>query len=230
MCPTCRERFDRNPLRVLDCKEKQCQEMTKDAPNMLDLLCDECRDHFGQLQECLSKAGIPYSVNSRIVRGLDYYTKTVFELVTETKDGKLTVCGGGRYDNLVSQIGEQDIPAVGFGMGIERVLMLLDGEGIVIPKKDQYEVFVTYMGDHRLYAFDLVQQMRRAGIRADLDHCGRSLKAQFKYANKTGVPVTAVIGDEEAAAGNVKIKNMATGEETTVSMTEACNSIRAMIG
>ena len=105
MCSTCRERFDRNPLRVLDCKEKQCQELTADAPSMLDLLCDECRAHFEQLQECLSSAGIPFRVNSRIVRGLDYYTKTVFELVTETKDGKLTVCGGGRYDNLVSQIG-----------------------------------------------------------------------------------------------------------------------------
>ena len=132
MCATCRERFDRNPLRVLDCKEKKCQELTKDAPNMLDLLCDECRGHFGQLQECLSLAGIPYRINSRIVRGLDYYTKTVFELITETKDGKLTVCGGGRYDNLVAQIGDQDIPAVGFGMGLERVLMLLDGTVLTV--------------------------------------------------------------------------------------------------
>ena len=169
MCETCRERFDRNPLRVLDCKEKKCQELTKDAPSMLDLLCDECREHFDQLQQCLTQAGIPFRVNSRIVRGLDYYTKTVFELVTETKDGKLTVCGGGRYDNLVSQIGEQDIPAVGFGMGLERVLMLLDSEGVEIPKPEQYEVFVTYMGQNRPYAFDLVQRMRRAGIRADLD-------------------------------------------------------------
>ena len=169
-------------------------------------------------------------MNSRIVRGLDYYTKTVFELVTETKDGKLTVCGGGRYANLVAQIGEQDIPAVGFGMGLERVLMLLDSEGVEIPKPEQYEVFVTYMGQNRPYAFDLVQRMRRAGIRADLDHCGRSLKAQFKYANKTGAPLTAVIGDEEAAAGNVKIKNMANGEEAVVSVSEACEKVRAMIG
>ena len=230
LCATCRERFDRNPLRVLDCKEKQCQELTKDAPSMLDLLCDECRDHFEQLKACLDGAGIPYRVNPRIVRGLDYYTKTVFELVTETPDGKLTVCGGGRYDNLVAQIGEQDIPAVGFGMGLERVLMLLDAEGVEIPKPDQYEVFVTYMGENRPFAFDLVQRMRRGGIRADLDHCGRSLKAQFKYANKTGAPLTAVIGDEEAAAGNVKIKNMASGEEALVSVGEACEKVRAMIG
>ena len=230
MCETCRERFERNPLRVLDCKEKKCQELTKDAPSMLDLLCDECRAHFDQLQQCLTQSGIPYRVNSRIVRGLDYYTKTVFELVTETNEGKLTVCGGGRYDNLVAQIGEQDIPAVGFGMGLERVLMLLDAEGVEIPKTSPYEIFVTYMGENRLHAFDLVQRMRRAGIRADLDHCGRSLKAQFKYANKTGVPLTAVIGDEEAAGGNVKIKNMASGEEATVSVQDACETVRTMIG
>ncbi len=228
LCTTCRERFDRNPLRVLDCKEKQCQELTKDAPSMLDLLCDECREHFGQLKACLDGAGIPYRVNARIVRGLDYYTKTVFELVTETKDGKLTVCGGGRYDNLVSQIGEQDIPAVGFGMGLERVLMLLDGEGIALPKPAWYEVFVTYMGAHRAQAFSLVQRLRRDGIRADLDHCGRSLKAQFKYANKTGAPLTAVIGDEEAAAGTVKLKRMSDGEEKTVPAAEICAAVREM--
>ena len=228
LCATCRERFDRNPLRVLDCKEKQCQELTKDAPSMLDLLCDECREHFEQLKGCLDQAGIPYRVNARIVRGLDYYTKTVFELVTRTEDGNLTVCGGGRYDNLVEQIGEQSIPAVGFGMGLERVLMLMDSEGIEIPKPTWYEVFVTYMGENRPAAFALVQQMRKAGIRADLDHCGRSLKAQFKYANKTGAPITAVIGDEEAANGTVKLKRMADGEEKTVAAADVCEAVKEM--
>lgn len=228
LCDTCRERFDRNPLRVLDCKEKQCQELTKDAPSMLDLLCDECREHFEQLKACLDSEGIPYRVNPRIVRGLDYYTKTVFELVTETPDGKLTVCGGGRYDNLVEQIGDQSIPAVGFGMGLERVLMLLDGEGIEIPKPAWYDVFVTYMGENRQHAFTLVQQLRKAGIKADMDHCGRSLKAQFKYANKTGAPLTAVIGDEEAANGTVKIKRMADGAEETVRAEDAPGKIAEM--
>ena len=228
LCATCRERFDRNPLRVLDCKEKQCQDLTKDAPSMLDLLCDECRDHFEQLKACLDGAGIPYRVNPRIVRGLDYYTKTVFELVTETPDGKLTVCGGGRYDNLVEQIGEQSIPAVGFGMGLERVLMLLDGEGIEIPKPAWYDVFVAYMGQNGQHAFALVQQLRKAGIKADMDHCGRSLKAQFKYANKTGAPLTAVIGDDEAANGTVKIKRMADGEEKTVPVKDAVDTINEM--
>lgn len=228
LCSTCRERFDRNPLRVLDCKEKQCQELTKDAPSMLDLLCDECKDHFKELKAFLDGAGIPYRVNSRIVRGLDYYTKTVFELVTETKDGKLTVCGGGRYDNLVEQIGGMSIPAVGFGMGLERVLMLLDSDGAEIPKPEWYEVFVTYMGNNRGHAFALTQQLRNAGIRADMDHCGRSLKAQFKYANKTNAPLTAVIGDEEAENGTVKLKRMADGAEKTVTIQDVIDTVKAM--
>ena len=222
LCDNCRERFERNPLRALDCKEKKCQELTKNAPSMLDLLCDECREHFDQLKRCLDGAGIPYRVNPRIVRGLDYYTKTGFELITTTKDGNLTVCGGGRYDNLVEQIGGPDLPAVGFGMGLERVLMLLEAEGAEIEKPRLYDVFVTYMGANRDAAFSLVIKLREAGIRADMDHCGRSLKAQFKYANKTGAPMTAVIGDEEAANGTVKIKHMATGEETVCSAGEAC--------
>lgn len=228
LCVTCRERFDRNPLRVLDCKERTCQELTKDAPSMLDLLCDECREHFEQLRACLDQAGIPYRVNARIVRGLDYYTKTVFELVTKAEAGNLTVCGGGRYDNLVEQIGEQSIPAVGFGMGLERVLMLLDSEGIELPKTLWYQVFVTYMGENRPSAFALVQQLRKAGIRADLDHCGRSLKAQFKYANKTGAPITAVIGDEEAANGTVKLKRMTDGEEKTIAIEEVYEAVKEM--
>ena len=226
LCDTCRERFDRNPLRALDCKEKKCRELTKDAPSMLDMLCDECRAHFEALKQCLDGSGIPYQVNSRIVRGLDYYTKTVFELITRTKDGDLTVCGGGRYDHLVEQIGGQETPAVGFGMGLERVLMLLDAEGIRIPEPPRYDIFITYMGNNGALAFDLTQKLRLKGIRADMDHCGRSLKAQFKFANKTGVKWTGVIGDEEAAGGTVKIRNMETGEEKTVASDEAAEIIR----
>ncbi len=230
LCETCRERLERNPLRVLDCKEKKCRELTKDAPSMLDMLCDECTAHFAQLRECLDSAGIPYRVDSRIVRGLDYYTKTVFELITVTPEGELTVCGGGRYDHLVSEIGGPEIPAVGFGMGIERVLMLLDAEGVEIPKPPRYDVFITYMGNNANHAFRLIQSLREAGIRADMDHCGRSLKAQFKYANKTGVRWTGVIGDEEAAAGKVKLRNMETGEESTVPAESVNRVIREETG
>ncbi len=229
LCETCRGRFEKNPLRILDCKEKRCQELVKDAPSMLDVLCDDCKAHFEQLQQCLSTAGIPYRINSRIVRGLDYYTKTVFELITSTKDGNLTVCGGGRYDHLVEQLGGPDLPAVGFGMGIERVLMLMDSEQIEIPNPNQYDVFVTYMGENRIRAFSFTEQLRAGGIKADMDHCDRSLKAQFKYANKTGAPITATIGDEEAENGTVKLKHMTTREERTVSLTEATGAITDMI-
>ena len=164
LCPTCRTRFERNPLRVLDCKEKHCQELVQNAPSILNLLCDDCADHFAQLQECLQAAGIPYVVDSRIVRGLDYYTKTVFELITQTPEGNLTVCGGGRYDNLVEELGGPSIPAAGFGMGIERLLMLLDSEGVQLPCPDTLDVFVTYMGQAKLAAFRLVEELRAAGV------------------------------------------------------------------
>lgn len=228
MCPTCRERFERNPLRVLDCKEKTCQELVKDAPAMLDVLCKECSEHFEQLQKCLSVAGMPYQVDSRIVRGLDYYTKTVFELITTTREGSLTVCGGGRYDHLVEELGGPKLPAVGFGMGVERVLMLLESEGIELPEPKQYDVFVTYMGDHAIDAFSLVQRLRSAGLRADMDHCARSLKAQFKFANKTGAPLCITLGDDEVKEGVVKIKNMLTRSEHTAKIEfadKACRSI-----
>lgn len=229
MCDTCKSRFDRNPLRVLDCKEKRCQELVKDAPSMLDVLCDDCKAHFAQLQRYLDASGIPYQVDSRIVRGLDYYTKTVFELITRTKDGSLTVCGGGRYDHLVEQLGGPALHAVGFGMGIERVLMLLDSEGVVIPQPNQYDVFVTYMGQNDVPAFKLVQQLRGAGLKADMDHTGRSLKAQFKYANKTGAPLCATLGDDEVATGAVKIKHMQTREERLVPLGDAASAAREML-
>ncbi len=229
LCEDCKNRYERNPLRVLDCKQAKCQAVVVQAPILLDYLCDECREHFVELQSCLQAMNIPYQVNHKIVRGLDYYTKTVFELITKKENGNLTVCGGGRYDHLVEQLGGPDIPAVGFGMGLERVLVLLDGEGVVIPKPELYDVFVTYMGEHRLDAFRLVQSLREAGLKADMDHCSRSLKAQFKYANKTGSPVTATIGDEEAASGTVKLRNMTSREEVTVPVAEAAETIRNML-
>ncbi len=229
LCPTCRTRFERNPLRVLDCKEKHCQELVQNAPSILDLLCDDCADHFAQLQECLQAAGIPYVVDSRIVRGLDYYTKTVFELITQTPEGNLTVCGGGRYDNLVEELGGPSIPAAGFGMGIERLLMLLDSEGVQLPCPDTLDVFVTYMGQAKLAAFRLVEELRAAGIKADMDHCGRSLKAQFKFANKTCAPLTATLGEEELAQGVVKLRDMNTRQERIAPMAEVAEAIHEML-
>ncbi len=229
MCPTCRTRFERNPLRVLDCKEKRCQELVQDAPSVLDLLCEDCAAHFAQLQACLQAAGVPYVVDSRIVRGLDYYTKTVFELITQTPEGNLTVCGGGRYDNLVEELGGPSVPAAGFGMGIERLLMLLESEGVQLPCPDTLEVFVTYMGEAKLAAFRLVEALRAAGIKADMDHCGRSLKAQFKFANKTGAPLTATLGEEELAQGVVKLRDMNTRQERVAPLAQAAEAVREML-
>lgn len=229
MCPTCRTRFERNPLRVLDCKEKHCQELVQDAPSVLDLLCEDCAAHFAHLQACLQAAGVPYVVDSRIVRGLDYYTKTVFELITQTPEGNLTVCGGGRYDNLVEELGGPSVPAAGFGMGIERLLMLLESEGVQLPCPDTLEVFVTYMGEAKLAAFRLVEALREAGIKADMDHCGRSLKAQFKFANKTGAPLTATLGEEELAQGVVKLRDMNTRQERVAPLAQAAEAVREML-
>ncbi len=229
LCEDCRSRMDRNPLRVLDCKKEKCQLVVRNAPQLLDWLDDECKAHFDELKSCLTLAGIPYQVNPKIVRGLDYYTRTVFELITTTKDGKLTVCGGGRYDHLVKELGGPDIPAVGFGMGMERVLMLLQSENIEFPVPRLMDVFVTYMGDHRTEAFALVQALRADGIRSDMDHCGRSLKAQFKFANKLHSAVCATIGDDEAQQQMARLKFMEDGREETVPLSKVSETVKAYL-
>lgn len=218
LCKACQERAEINPMRTLDCKEKACKEALADAPVMMDNLCDECREHFELLKQYLEQAGVKYTVDPRIVRGLDYYTKTVFEIITETPNGELTVCGGGRYDKLVEEIGGPSIPAVGFGMGIERVLMLLDelgeGECKLVIEEETPEVFVACLNKSlSLQAFAMTQQFRAVGLRAEMDHQGRSLKAQFKYADKLGAKNIAILADDELARGVVKIRNMATREE-----------------
>lgn len=225
MCATCRERFDRNPLRVLDCKEKHCQELVKDAPCVLDTLCDECREHFEQLKHYLNVSGIDYDVDPHIVRGLDYYTKTVFELITHTPDGNLTVCGGGRYDGLVEQLGGPAQPGVGFGMGLERVLMLLDAEKVEIPQPERCKLFVACQSAYHDKAFDLVLEARALNIAAEMDHCGRSLKAQFKYAGKLGANYVATIGETEAQSGSIRLKNMITGLEVSLNMDDVCEVV-----
>ena len=221
LCRTCQERMEINPMRTLDCKEAACKEALSDAPEMLGHLCDECTEHFEQLKQYLEAAGIRYSVDPRIVRGLDYYTKTVFEVVTGTPNGELTVCGGGRYDGLVKEVGGPEIPAVGFGMGIERVLMLLDaleeGECRLEIEDETPEVFVACLNKSlSLQAFSMVQRFRAVGLRADMDHQGRSLKAQFKYADKLSAKYIAILADDELARGVLKLRDMASKEEWEV--------------
>ena len=231
LCPTCRERMEVNPMRALDCKEAACKAALADAPVMMDCLCDECREHFEQLKGYLEAAGIAYTVDPRIVRGLDYYTKTVFEVITATPNGELTVCGGGRYDGLVQEVGGPAIPAVGFGMGIERVLMLLDelgdGECKLAIEDERPQAFAACLNKAlSLEAFKLAQLLRAAGIRAEMDHQGRSLKAQFKYADKLGARYMVILADDELARGAVKLRDMATKEEWETPLESAAEALR----
>ena len=219
LCKTCQERYERNPLRILDCKEDA--EKLTDAPAMLDNLCPDCAEHFEKLKKYLEALGIAYEIDPRIVRGLDYYTKTVFEIITETPQGKLTVCGGGRYDGLVKELGGPDTPGMGFGMGIERMLMVQDLRGIAPAAPDLYDAFVVTLGDEaRLEGVKLVRELRDAGFKADLDHAARSMKAQFKYANKLGVKKVVVLAGDELEKGVVKLRDMENSTEEEIARDE----------
>ena len=213
LCPTCRVRYEKNPLRILDCKEEGCKAMCKDAPKNTDYLCDHCKAHFQKLKELLGAIGISYKVNPYIVRGLDYYTRTVFEFVTTALGSQGTVCGGGRYDNLISSLGGQPTSGVGFGMGLERVLMLMDESGVKIPKSDPVTLYVAAMGEEAyVKGFALVIALRLKGVKAEIDHAGRGVKAQFKYADKIGAEYVVALGENELSSGKCTLKNMATGE------------------
>lgn len=221
LCDTCRQRYEKNPLRVLDCKESGCQPIIKKAPHMLDHLCEECSNHFTDTKRYLEAAGFNYTIDPMIVRGLDYYTKTVFEIISDSIGSQSTVCGGGRYDGLVKEVGGPSVPGVGFGLGLERLLLVLESQGINIPQPGACEIYFATIGEEaKGKAFELVQDLREIGISADMDHVGRSLKAQFKYADKLGAQFVATLGDEELAVQQLQLKEMATGREETVSFDE----------
>ena len=217
LCATCKERMQKNPLRVLDCKVPSCKEIVKDAPRTLEYLDDDCKSHFEKLQHLLTELGIPYEVDTGIVRGLDYYTKTVFEFVNA--EG-FTLCGGGRYDGLIHEIDEkQDIPAVGFGFGIERLINELEAEGVELEPEDAVQLYVGILGEEaKASAYQLVHQLRNSGVIVETDYMDRSVKAQMKYANKIGAKNTVIIGADELANNSAKVKNMETGEQTEVSL------------
>lgn len=223
LCDTCKSRFERNPLRIIDCKSDTCQGLVKDAPSILDYLCPDCSAHFELFKECLEGMGIEYGVDPAIVRGLDYYTKTVFEIIANG----FAVCGGGRYDNLVEEIGGESVPAVGFGLGIERLLLCLAEQGAAIPKPDPVTLYIIPLGDRaRAAAQRTAFELRRAGVSVDTEHAGRGLRASMKYANKLGARYTMVLGDNELDAGEANIKNMETGEQTAVKLTDAAEFLR----
>lgn len=230
LCKTCIERYDKNPLRILDCKIHECKEVIKDIPIILDYLCSECENHFSTLKKYLNSVGLSYSVNPMIVRGLDYYTKTVFEIITNSIGSQGTVCGGGRYDMLVEECGGPSVPGIGFGMGIERLLMCMESQGLVFPAQKKCDVFfVTIGNDVSEKAYAIVNLLRNNTIFADMDHVGRSVKAQFKYADKLGTRWVCILGEDELRNGVIKIKEMAKGTEEIVPIEELVSYINGRI-
>lgn len=217
LCETCNSRLEKNPMRILDCKSPVCSKIAQGAPKITDYLCDECKKHFASVQKYLDAAGVEYTVNPTIVRGLDYYTKTVFEFVTDFIGAQGTVCGGGRYDGLIEELGGKHLPSLGFAMGIERLLMLMDKQGIEIPKPSTCDLYVAVMGESAsLKSFEIIKAVRSCGLIAETDIVGRGLRAQMKYADKIGAKFSMVLGDNEIEQGKAVIKNMSNGEQTEI--------------
>ena len=213
MCATCKDRFEKNPLRMLDCKEEGCKKYTSGAPKILDYLCPDCKEHFEKVKELLTALGVEYTVNPNIVRGLDYYSRTVFEFVSTSVGTQGTICGGGRYDGLISELGGGDVPAVGFGAGIERLLLA----GINVPEAPVPDIYIAGMDEAtRKKAFEIVNGLRVKGVAAECDLMARSVKAQFKYADKINAYFTAVIGESEMASGACNVKRMHDGTAVAV--------------
>ena len=221
LCETCLSRLERNPMRILDCKSPVCSKIAEGAPHILDYLCDDCREHFEGVQSYLKAAGVEFVINPTIVRGLDYYTRTVFEFVSNDLGAQSTVCGGGRYDGLTEQMGGKPMAGLGFGLGMERLMLVLEAQKIQMPAPPACEVYIASMGEAAgREAFRLVNELQHSGVAAACDLCARGLKAQMKYANKIGAAFTLVLGDNELAQKSAKIKNMKTGEEKPISLDE----------
>lgn len=218
MCRECQSRFEKNPLRILDCKDENCKKITADAPKVLDFLCDECKSHFEGLKAGLDAVGIEYSVNPQIVRGLDYYTKTVFEFVSNAIGAQGTVCGGGRYDRLVEEVGGKPTPAVGFGMGLERLLIVLESQGLLEKApKENVDYYLASIGENALnFTLKLANKLRQKGKSVEFDLMSKSVKAQMKYANKIEAKYVIVVGDDEILSGKVRVKDMASGNEEEI--------------
>ena len=218
LCDTCKDRYERNPMRIIDCKSPEDQKIAAGAPSILDYLCDDCSNAFNDLQKGLDAAGIEYIVDPTIVRGLDYYTKTAFEFVSNDIGAQGTVCGGGRYDNLISEVGGQDIPGVGFGLGIESLLLLMENKGISFPEEDTMDALIVTLGDDaKYYGIKLANELRASGINCDMDSMERNMKGQLKFADRRGYKYAVIIGDNELASGKCQVKNL---KESTASDVE----------
>ena len=230
LCDTCKERLDRNPMRILDCKSPVCSKLAANAPKVIDFLCDECKEHFEGVKAHLDAAGLKYTVNPQIVRGLDYYTRTVFEFVSGDIGAQSTVCGGGRYDGLIGQMGGKDTPALGFGMGIERLLLLLENQKTELPEAPSCDLYIATMGNSALLkATEISSKLRFDGFEVQTDICGRGLKAQMKYADKIGAKFSTVLGDDELTKNKAVIKNMATGDSKEIGLDNISDELLSLI-
>lgn len=229
LCATCLGRFDRNPLRILDCKKTECRELTETAPSMVSLLCGECKTHFDQLLAGLNRIGAAVKIENRLVRGLDYYTKTAFEVLAGELGSQNAVCGGGRYDNLAEAIGGPRVPGVGFASGIERIILTLEGQGVSLGEKPRAGIFVVAASpDAAVEVAALAQELRTAGLSADMDFMDRSLKAQMKQASSAGADFVCIVGSEELSAGSVTVKDMKNGEQTSVPRGDIARKLLAL--
>lgn len=227
LCETCRQRYEKNPLRIMDCKSQDCKAIYMNAPVLLDNICEDCHEHFEQVKAYLDGMGIPYRVDGTIVRGLDYYTKTVFEIVSKNIGAQGTVCGGGRYNGLVEELSGPDTPGVGFGLGMERLMLMLDNLGIELENNETTEIFVANIGETAdLYVQNFVYRLRKEGVRAERDYLERSVKAQMKYANKINARYSMVLGDDEINAGKAELKDMESGEKVLLPLEEIAKYVK----
>ena len=230
LCDDCKSRFDKNPLRVLDCKEESCQRIIAEAPVVLDYLDDECKEHFDTVKAILDDMGIKYTVDEKIVRGLDYYTRTVFEFVANGIGAQGTVCGGGRYDNLIAECGGQPMGCAGFAVGIERLLLMLEAQNGEFKETNEMDIYIGSIGKEGLVKSQgIAYRMRSEGIRAEGDSVGRSVKAQMKYANKIGAKYSVILGDNEIAEDTANLKNMETGEQEQIKVSELVEIMKKKI-
>ncbi len=227
LCETCLSRLERNPIRILDCKNESCREVVKNAPRTIDYLCEDCSDHFHSLQEYLTILGYDFVVNPGLVRGLDYYTKTVFEIISTDLGAQSTVCGGGRYDKLVEECGGPDLAGIGFGMGIERLLMILEKQGLLPEEPYKNKVYIASMDEaSKKEGFRLLALLRKNGISAEGDLMSRSFKAQMKYADKINFTHTVIIGEEEVKTKKFTLKNMELGTQESLTEEELINTLK----
>lgn len=231
LCPTCRDRLERNPLRILDCKEDGCKEVCKGAPTTIEAACDECSGHFEKLQEYLNAIGIHFEVDTNLVRGLDYYVRTAFEIVINSVgSAQNAIAGGGRYNGMLAQFGGDDLPGIGFAMGLERLLLTLQEQGIVLPISSHPEVYIAPLGDRaQKEAFVLALQLRNKGIYTEKDYLGRSLKAQMKAADRFQVKYAVIIGDSELENQLAVVREMATGEQHEVALSQLVDDLEGRL-